>query len=175
MSKEHLVIAPLLTNHNHPRQPAQLAVLMQYNQDDRKNPEMEKIIHWTAFFLLVSTSTVHAQQRESNEVKWRGSIESDIRNGASPSDICSNAQISLKFSDNVSFKDWAYGIIRKYCPEKLGRQQVTPVIRVSPQAQTSTIIQPNCELRLSQMSQLERGEVVRVLGNNCSMVFNAVR
>jgi len=137
--------------------------------------KLKKIIHRTGVLLLLCASTVQAQQRESNEVRWRGSIESDIRNGAAPGDICSNAQNSLKFSDDVSFKDWAYGVTRKYCPEKLGQPQVPPGIGVRSQVQTPPTNESHCELKIAEMNQIQRGEVVRVIGNKCSMVFNSVR
>jgi hypothetical protein len=33
----------------------------------------------------------------------------------------------------------------------------------------------DCELKILQINQIQQGKVVRVLGDDCSMVFNAVR
>lgn len=57
---------------------------------------------------------------QRNEVTWRNSIEADISNGAPARTICINAKSSAFASSDVQFKNYAYGVVRRYCPEDLG-------------------------------------------------------
>ena len=54
-----------------------------------------------------------------NEIRWRRAIEADISNGAPVEAICRKAMGPAQISDEVAFKNYAYGVVRKYCPEML--------------------------------------------------------
>jgi hypothetical protein len=144
----------------------------------KSSPQLKKVIHWLNVLLIFAPSSAYPQQSGSNEIKWRASIESDIRNGAPKEYICANSLGPAVASSDTSFKDWAYEIANKYCsPEMMGRPQSPPGMKAPAQAQGlhTHKSDSNCELKLSEMNQIQRGEVVRVIGNKCSMVFNSVR
>lgn len=74
------------------------------------------------YLLLGYIDPSAAQVFGSNEAKWRLSIETDIRNGAPADAICINALSPATVSDDPGFKNWAYGVARKYCPPgKMGK------------------------------------------------------
>ena len=79
------------------------------------NPFQIAISTVIAMALANSFAPVMSQYRGENEKKWAASILSDIKNGASAEDICRNASSSATASDEISFKDWAYSVARKYC------------------------------------------------------------
>ena len=112
-----------------------------------------------------------------NEEKWRRSIEADIQNGAPANDICRSSLSSATVSDEVVFKNWAYGIARTYCPPgTLGPLKPSP-----PSAPTT--VKPgvldtptNCPLLSSHdASRVSRGERVKLQGGGCLMIFNGLR
>ena len=112
-----------------------------------------------------------------NEAKWRRSIEADIKNGAPANDICINALSPATVSDEVAFKNWAYGIARTYCPPgKVGPLKDSPAtdpIVVNPELLDSPI---NCPLLSSHDARrVARGERVQLTGGGCTMIFNGVK
>ncbi len=56
---------------------------------------------------------------EDLAVTWRRAIEADISNGAPNEVICDNAYGSARATSDASLKNYAYGVVRKYCPEML--------------------------------------------------------
>jgi len=120
-----------------------------------------------AIFLIASPS--FSQQRRSNEDTWRGGIEADIRNGAPADIICINALSSAGVSNDVQFKNWAYSIVRKYCPDKLGAGQSPPSGGGLVRAETQSSA---CVISFSQMREIALGKKVMVTGSNCSASFN---
>lgn len=51
--------------------------------------------------------------------EWRRALEADISNGAPKEKICDDALRRAGISTQVSFKNYAYGVVRNYCPEML--------------------------------------------------------
>ena len=51
--------------------------------------------------------------------EWRRSLEADVSNGAPKETICDNALRRAGISNDVGFKNYAYGVVRKLCPEML--------------------------------------------------------
>jgi hypothetical protein len=112
-----------------------------------------------------------------NEAKWRRSIEADIQNGAPADDICRNALSPATVSDEVAFKNWAYGIARTYCPPgKVGPLKASPATDpavVNPELLDSPM---NCPLLSSHDARrVARGERVKLQGGGCLMIFNGLR
>ena len=101
------------------------------------------------------------------EVEWRNSILSEIRNGAPVQDICSDSMIYAKTSTEVDFKDWAFGIVRQYCPELLG-----PPKEVKQLGGETDKKNQGCDLSWEQMGRILRGEKIFVFGNSCSQRWN---
>lgn len=62
---------------------------------------------------------------EPIEVKWKQSIETDLRNGDPAGDVCAKAKRRAAISDDVAFKNWAYNIARRTCPQ-LEHQSPSP-------------------------------------------------
>jgi hypothetical protein len=103
-----------------------------------------------------------------NETRWRASIESDIRNGAPARDICTNALSSATTSEDPSFKDWAYGVSKTYCPpDKMGTPQ-------NPQPQQKTAI--NCVFPTdNDIRKMAKGIRVNLSRGECIFIANPGR
>jgi hypothetical protein len=129
----------------------------------RKKP-MIKVLSLSVVILVVTGLPAEAQWRGENEKKWGDSIQSDIRNGALPEDICINAKSSATTSSEVAFKDWAYSIARKYCDaDRLGKPEpATQVVQESDE----------CGLKIYHMHEIVQGKRVAVKKGDCSMRFN---
>jgi hypothetical protein len=122
-----------------------------------------------------SISYAMGQYEESR----KRSIESDIRNGAPSSVICSNALIPAGVSKDIVFKDWAYSIARIYCPPgRVG--PLKPSLPVEPNSLKSNIQSSSpaitCPLLSSHdAKRVARGELVKLAGDGCIMIFNGVK
>lgn len=133
-------------------------------------------LHIKLVSLICFTSSMSFALGE-NEAKWRRSIEADIQNGAPAEDICRNALSPAIVSDEVTFKNWAYGIAWTYCPPgTVGPLKSTPAtnpVVVNPEPLDSPI---NCPLLSSHDARrVARGERVRLTGGGCTMIFNGVK
>lgn len=124
--------------------------------------------------MFVFASPALAQDRISNEVRWRQSIQSDIRNGAPASDICLNAKSSATTSSDVNFKDWAYSIVREYCPDQLnqGKNSSSQGLKSNPAASDGNSLGESCTIKQSQMFAASRGQRVIIRGSDCSIYIN---
>jgi hypothetical protein len=122
-------------------------------------------------FLLCSEGQAH-QWNEPNEVKWRASIEADLRNGAPKETICANSLSSAQVSNDVPFKDWAYGIARKHCSEPF--KFTKPIGAPSPYSGSSPSTErPDCPLlSAADVRRVASGERVKLMGGGCVMTFN---
>jgi hypothetical protein len=120
----------------------------------------------SASLLLLSGGSALSQYNDVNADNWTKSIQSDIINGAPREQICSNAFSSAKASGVAEFKDWAYGVVRRYCPEKLGEKKQVGSVSGDNNAL------PNCSLKLYQMNLASLGRRVEVVGEACWAVFN---
>jgi len=125
-------------------------------------------------FLLVLTTPALAQRRQPNEVMWRQSIEADVRNGAPREDICINAMSSATASDDASFKNWAYSVVRKYCPEQLRTGDSPPSggTQSTPMVDSAKGSSKPCILSQAQIVDGSRGKRVAVMGSNCFIQMN---
>ena len=118
----------------------------------------------TTLLALAILSTHHspadAQWQGTNERTWAQSINSDIMNGGPMEHICTSSLNSATISDEVGFKNWAYGIARQYCsPDKLGKQKAVEFSKT-------------CDLKVDQINRISRGQKVIVYAETCSMSFN---
>ena len=131
------------------------------------NPFQIAVSTVIAMILANSFTPVMSQYRGENEKKWAASIQSDIKNGASAENICNNASSSATTSDEISFKDWAYSVARKYCTsgfqEKEGESDPDLSIAIPEASQ--------CRLSSSQVFDISQGKRTVVVGNNCVMSF----
>ena len=132
------------------------------------NPFQIAISTVIAMALANSFAPVMSQYRGENEKKWAASILSDIKNGASAEDICRNASSSATASDEISFKDWAYSVSRKYCSsgfQKKEGEDNSDLSITTPEAM-------QCHLSPSQMFDISQGKRTVVVGNNCVASFH---
>jgi hypothetical protein len=108
---------------------------------------------------------------ESFESKREASIKADIRNGAPAEDICRNSLIPASISDDASFKDWAYGIARKYCPPgRIGAFQAPPP---QPSQKGPSPIVSRCRLPTDQeIKRAAKGIRVDLSKGNCVFIAN---
>jgi hypothetical protein len=116
-------------------------------------------------FLLFGGSA-SAQYGDTNADTWARSIQSDINNGAPKEQICNNAMNSAKISDVARFKDWAYGVVRRYCPEQLGEKQAVSTGKEKPGNAA------DCSFNIYQMNLAAQGKRVEVVGSFCYATFN---
>jgi|694.fasta_scaffold35081_5 hypothetical protein len=122
------------------------------------------------FLSLGHSEPSSAQYADSYERKSRKSIESDIRNGAPADDICRNSRIPASISKDPSFKDWAYGIAKKYCPpDKMGKPSNEGI---EPQETK----QPECRMMSgADAEKARKGGYVNLSRGGCVMIFNPLR
>ena len=125
-------------------------------------------------FIFIFASPALAQARSSNEATWRQSIQSDIKNGAPASDICSNAMSSATTSDDANFKDWAYSVVRQYCPDQLnqGKNNSSQGLKSNSAASDTNSLGESCTIKQSQMFAASRGQRVIIRGSDCSIYIN---
>ena len=95
---------------------------------------MRKLNYSLAVLLLFVSEKVTAQEYSGMAPQWRASLESDIKNGASPAHICETATGYANSSSYAPFKDWAYGVARDYCSTGNSGK-----IQPSPSSQTSKV------------------------------------
>jgi hypothetical protein len=121
---------------------------------------------------LLFCSEGQARERdETNEVRWRASIEADIRNDAPKEQVCSNAMSSARVSDDARFKDWAYGIARQYCSaDKFNKHTRIPPTGSAP-SQSSQ--RSDCPiLSAIDARKIVNGQRIKLMGGGCVMIFN---
>ena len=128
-------------------------------------------ISFASVVMIAATSvtppSAEAQWQGSNERKWAASIQSDIRNGAPASDICTNASSSANTSDEVPFKNWAYSIARKYCKEGF------ETVEASSSTPTSTPTTGSlCTLDSSDIFKISVGAQIQKYDKDCWSSFN---
>ena len=131
------------------------------------NPFQIAVPTLIAMILANSFTPVMSQYRGENEKKWAASIQSDIRNGASAEDICNSASSSATTSDEISFKDWAYSVARKYCTSDFQNKEGESDSDFS----IATPEASQCRLSSSQVFDISQGKRTVVVGNNCVMSF----
>lgn len=115
--------------------------------------------------LLIPQSLILLAQ-VPNEVTWRNSIEADINNRAPASAICTSAMASAQTSKDVTFKNWAYEVSRRYCRNGSGPGPVVDSAQNGPTCPPIT---------QQQQAQINAGKRVSVSGGNCQMIFNDKR
>jgi hypothetical protein len=103
------------------------------------------------------------QALEPLETKWRESIEADLRNGDPTGQVCTKAKTRASISDDVAFKNWAYGIARRTCPQGAVGGKAPP-------------LQPHtwcCPLLTAHDARIvARGHQLRISTGACVMIFN---
>jgi hypothetical protein len=122
--------------------------------------------------LAGSLATALPLQAGTNETTWRASIEADIRNGARAEAICRSARIRAEVSDEVPFKNWAYGIARKYCaPDQMG-QPLPP----EPKPDVATPQKIGCRYATpEEISKARKGVRVDLSSADCVFIVNPNR
>jgi len=112
-----------------------------------------------------------AYSEYANEPRWKASIEADIRNGAPARDICINALSPASVSTDPSFKDWAYGIARKYCPPgRVGAFQAPPP---QPSQKGPSPVVSSCRFPTDQdTKRAAKGIRVNLSQGNCVFIAN---
>ena len=133
------------------------------------------LYHVAIAALLASPLPAMAQYKGISEKKWAESLNSDIRNDAPYSSICSEAMSSAAASDEIRFKEWAYGVARKYCPpEEFGEGAL-----MNPESPSQPIATPQyeaipegCTLTQAQMGTIARGAPFATASGDCFMSFN---
>ena len=134
-----------------------------------------RLYHLAIAVLLASPLPAMAQYKGTNEKKWAESLNSDIRNNAPHSDICSRAMIRAGISSEVKFKEWAYDIARRYCPpEEFGEGAL-----MNPNSPSQAIATPQfepipegCTLTQDQMQIIASGSPFAIALEDCTMSFN---
>ena len=126
-----------------------------------------------AVAMIFSAPAAYSQSysQYDNETRWRASIEADIRNGAPTRYICINARSSAVASSDPSFKDWAYGVARKYCPQgEMGAFQAPPP---QPSQKGPSPVVSRCRLPTDQdIKRAAKGIRVDLSKGNCVFIAN---
>ena len=120
------------------------------------------------------------QALEPLETKWRESIEADLRNGDPTGKVCTKAKTRASISDDVAFKNWAYGIARRTCPQGAVGSKAPP-----PQPQGEGVTRPvtkeappatytwGCPLLSAHDARIiVSGRRLRMDAGGCVMSFN---
>ena len=123
------------------------------------------------FFTAPAAYSQTYSQYDNVETKWKASIEADIRNGAPADYICRNAKSSAGASDDALFKDWAYGVARKYCPPgEIGAFQAPPP---QPSQKDPPPVVSRCRLPTDQeIKRAAKGIRVDLSKGNCVFIAN---
>ena len=113
--------------------------------------------------LMLATSLIQPPSAEAgfkgtNEKTWYRSIQADIKNGASARTICINASSPAEVSDEVAFKNWAYGIARKYCSKGYEKSASAPDLAV---------VSDKCSVTPSDLYSLEKNRLLEIRGPSC--------
>ena len=150
--------------------------------DSEITTKLKKLTHWSSLLLFVYISILASSPGFSNSVNVKGYTRKDGTYVQPSQRTAPNSTRNDNFSTRGNINPYTGKAGTKQPGENLaigsnsGGQYPTVdsgEINITKQQQESS--GSNCELKLSQMNQIQRGEVVRILGNNCSMVFNAVR
>ena len=119
------------------------------------------LITLAAFWL--NPATAEAQWRGVNEKQWAESIQSDIRNGASAQELCTNSTNFATTSKEAAFKNWAQSIAQKYCTtERVIKEAADPTANKNEQ----------CRLDSSDIYKISIGERVHKQDKGCWSSFN---
>lgn len=139
-------------------------------------PQASLLCVVASLYLWMAATDAVAQERKANEQQWTDAIKSDIRNGASPATICMNSITPAEISDDPVFKDWAYGIARRYCKKgTLGKGEETETRgKGAGRSKISGDNQKSCSLTSIQITQISKGRRVGTASGDCRMVFNAI-
>ena len=114
-----------------------------------------------------------AAQEEKIEPEWRQSLQVDIKNGAPRADICNRAMARAGVSNDVDFKNWAYGIVRQYCPLGTLSKGGSAARLASARLAARLMLSQGCPaISLLQIDRIMRGQQVIVARGNCYMRFN---
>lgn len=120
------------------------------------------------------------QALEPLETKWRESIEADLRNGDPTGQVCTKAKTRASISDDVAFKNWAYGIARRSCPQgAVGGKAPPPQPQaggvtspVTKEAPSATYTQGCPLLSAHDARIIAGGRRLRISTGACVMSFN---
>jgi hypothetical protein len=119
------------------------------------------LITLAAFWL--NPATAEAQWRGVNEKQWAESIQSDIRNGASAQELCTNSTNLATTSKEAAFKNWAQSIAQTYCTaESVITEAAAPTANKNEQ----------CQLDSSDIYRISIGKRVHKQDKGCWSSFN---
>ena len=119
------------------------------------------LITLAAFWL--NPPAAEAQRQGVNEKQWAESIQSDIRNGASAQELCTNSTNFATTSKEAAFKNWAQSIAQKYCTAKGVTTEA---------AAPTTNKKEQCRLDSSDIYKISIGEKINKQDKRCWSSFN---